>query len=394
MVDYAKMYQDTLGRKASDKELAYWNGQGAGALSSFVASANKEIASRPAAPAPGASGYTPPVTKTSTAANTPSLRTASDVDINQYYKNSLGRKATPAEIKWWQSTGYGGKELAQQLVNAGAAERSSTGYTPFEHDGLTDGEAADRFISIGGKLFNNPAYDQAAFDARGLLNTEKKTKTTTTATGGGVTAADVNTPRRDDSVARGVNALTAQDSAMMRQARTAGLQRANARGLLNSSMAVGAAQNEAYRAAIPIASQDASQAYGENMANLDIAARFGLQANDLASRTQLAQMDITSRENMQFRDIDYNMGRDQLNKYLAEMGNNTEQQRIMATFFTTQEQIYAARISDIMGNTNLDAQTRTEQLQAAKNSFTGQMDAISNILGVDVTEFMLWDMAA
>lgn len=41
------------------------------------------------------------------------------------------------------------------------------------------------------------------------------------------------------------------------QARTAGLEQANQSGLLDSSMAIGAAQNAAYSAAIPIAEQDA-----------------------------------------------------------------------------------------------------------------------------------------
>lgn len=47
-------------------------------------------------------------------------------------------------------------------------------------------------------------------------------------------------------------------SPLMKQAETRALQRANARGMLNSSMAVGAAQGAVYDAAMPIAQQDAN----------------------------------------------------------------------------------------------------------------------------------------
>jgi hypothetical protein len=214
-----------------------------------------------------------------------------------------------------------------------------------------------------------------------------------------------NSDRRDDSVENRVTNLMKDDSKLMRQAETAGLQQANKRGLLNSSMAVGATQNEAYRAALPIASQDASQAMQENLTHLDTAARFGMQgneiasqfgmqANDIMSRQQLAELDVDARKSMQAAEIAYNTSKDQLAKYLAEMGNDTEQQRIMSSYMVSQEQIYSARLSDIMSNTNLTAAQRDQQLAAAKQSFTGHLDAISNILTVDVSNFMLWPGSA
>lgn len=48
------------------------------------------------------------------------------------------------------------------------------------------------------------------------------------------------------------------DSPLQQQARTAGLQQANDRGLLNSSIAVGAAQDAVIKSALPIATSDAS----------------------------------------------------------------------------------------------------------------------------------------
>ena len=213
----------------------------------------------------------------------------------------------------------------------------------------------------------------------------------TGSTGLGTAATSWDTGRIDDGVEKRVTSMMSKDSPLMRQAETAGLQLANKRGLLNSSMAVGAVQNEGYRAALPIASQEASQAANENMTNLNIASNFGLQENDIRARQQLANDDIAARKEMQAADIAYNTGRDQINKKIAEMGNDTEQQRIMSSYMVSQEQIYSARLSDIMNNTNLTAAQRQEQIDSAKKSFTGHLDAIGNILTVDVTDFMLWD---
>jgi hypothetical protein len=73
-------------------------------------------------------------------------------------------------------------------------------------------------------------------------------------------------PRVNDSMAAQVAALTSADSKLNQMAQTEGLKAANRRGLLNSSMAVGAAQDAVLKNVMPIAAQDATQAYGQNQA--------------------------------------------------------------------------------------------------------------------------------
>lgn len=98
----------------------------------------------------------------------------------------------------------------------------------------------------------------------------------TTASGGGLAAWKAALPSQvNDSVADKVKALTSQDSPLMQQAKTQGLKVANRRGLLNSSMAAGATQEAMLDKALPIASQDASQAFQKNM-----------QANDYQFRME------------------------------------------------------------------------------------------------------------
>lgn len=61
-----------------------------------------------------------------------------------------------------------------------------------------------------------------------------------------------------ETVSGQLTQLTSQDSPLMQQARTQAKQQMNQRGLLNSSMAVGASQQAAYNAALPLAEADAS----------------------------------------------------------------------------------------------------------------------------------------
>lgn len=87
----------------------------------------------------------------------------------------------------------------------------------------------------------------------------------------------------DDGVAQRIASITSGSSPMMKQAKSAGMQTANRRGLGNSSMAAGASQAEAIRAAAPIASQEAQQIYGKNMAE-----QQGRQNADLTERQLLS----------------------------------------------------------------------------------------------------------
>jgi hypothetical protein len=76
----------------------------------------------------------------------------------------------------------------------------------------------------------------------------------------------------DYSVATKVSEITAKNSPLMQQARTAGVQYANKRGLLNSSLAGEAAQEAVIKTATPIASQDSQQEHALHLAGLNLAA--------------------------------------------------------------------------------------------------------------------------
>lgn len=67
----------------------------------------------------------------------------------------------------------------------------------------------------------------------------------------------------DQTVQGQMNNIIAADSPMMQQAKTGALQQMNQRGLINSSMAIGAGQDAVMKNALPIAQQDANM-YGRS----------------------------------------------------------------------------------------------------------------------------------
>ena len=84
-----------------------------------------------------------------------------------------------------------------------------------------------------------------------------------------------------DTVQGQMQDIMSQDNNLMRQARTQGLQQANQRGLLNSSMAVGASQDAMARQALPIAQQDAGAQQDLNKLQASSAANaWGVMANN------------------------------------------------------------------------------------------------------------------
>jgi hypothetical protein len=70
------------------------------------------------------------------------------------------------------------------------------------------------------------------------------------------------------------NSLLSQDSDLMKQARTTGLKEANARGVLNSSIGIGAAQNEAIKAALPLAAAAGRSERASNQQRYDLSAQM------------------------------------------------------------------------------------------------------------------------
>ena len=131
----------------------------------------------------------------------------------------------------------------------------------------------------------------------------------------------------------------------MRLSATQGLQAANRRGLLNSSMAVGAAQDSMVKNAVPIASQDAQLQADARQKALDRA-------------TSLTTKDMELKES----------ARTAASNMLVNM-----------------EQIYANQFNSIMANDKLSKGTREEMIASARRLRSQQRDFVQQMYDIDLT---------
>lgn len=123
------------------------------------------------------------------------------------------------------------------------------------------------------QLIDPNAALQDQLDQNAATGTGTGTGTTTptpTPSTAPTTGAATYVPQ-DTSISTRLNGLLNQNGPLIRQARQRGLETANARGLLNSNIAAGTAEAEAYKTALPIAAQESQQASAENIAHANIA---------------------------------------------------------------------------------------------------------------------------
>lgn len=170
----------------------------------------------------------------------------------------------------------------------------------------------------------------------GLINAPSATTPPATATTPAISAPTSTTPSApvygapstqgwnvtDQQTVEGrVRGLINENGLMMQQADTLGRQKANALGLSNSSMAVGASQAEMLKAAVPIATADANiQANAaqfnaidpnkqmqitssEKLAGMNIDADMNRLTTELASRKDLSQAEIVARKDQLVTEI-------------------------------------------------------------------------------------------
>jgi len=157
---------------------------------------------------------------------------------------------------------------------------------------------ADQMKTMSAKLFQ-PAVSTAGASG-GLMPSMPKMPAMT------MPAA----PQYDDSAASNVNKIIAADSPLMKQAAAAGYAGANRRGLLNSSIAVGAAQGEVLKAATPLATTDAGINAQKNLTGMQADAAInqireqGQVTGGLQQQQQNATKALSAQEAAQLSDLE------------------------------------------------------------------------------------------
>lgn len=240
------------------------------------------------------------------------------------------------------------------------------------------------------------------------------TVTTTSAT------ANKWTVDPNQTVEARIGGIVKADSPLMQQAATAAKQQANQRGLLNSSMAVGAGQGAVLNAAMPIAQQDAStfaNAARYNADALNSMAQFNAGAKNAAS-TQNAQLGLSAQQSNQSASLaQAQQGYDAAFKSAYQAADATNQQSLATLNGNIQKQLSAieatyktqmqtsasmadtyqglvGNITQIMADPNMSADAKQAAINNVTKLYNSALKSQEAITGLNLGELLAFDEPA
>ena len=164
------------------------------------------------------------------------------------------------------------------------------------------------------------------------------------------------TPSADSKVSDQLNNLLDENSRFIQSARARSNQAANARGLINSSIGVGAGESAAINAALPIAQQDAQTSFSAQQLNQNADNTFKLDDNKFQQQVYLQGKDASfadaAAENQFSRSVDLQ------DKQQSFQGGQAEAERVQREKLLTTELAAnkASQQATIASNEKLSAQ--------------------------------------
>lgn len=177
------------------------------------------------------------------------------------------------------------------------------------------------------------------------------------------------TVQSNDTVQGQIKGLIDQDSPLMQQAQRRALESANARGQLNSSMAIGAAQGALYDAALPIAQHDAGTSFTANQKTVDAtnaARNFGAAAENQASLANAQLGTDVSKTNAGL-----------INEAAGKSAAAANQSSLAQLDVETRKDLATQDVESRLQLANLDSATRI-QLQNLDNQSRMQLSTMEN----------------
>lgn len=267
----------------------------------------------------------------------------------------------------WGSGGSGGGAATGNVFDVGGGNATTAGQNkPYEITNPGGGANPGGVFNAGGGIVNSAL--------------------------GGITPWNITAPQ---TVAGQIQNLTDPNSPLIQQARTRALQGMNARGIINSSLGLSAADAAAYDAAMPIAQADAAtqaKAAGYNADQQN--QQYTLDKNLSNSWNQaLLQSDTTKyTANLQAETQKLNNESQQLisrlnNEQQVVLANlNNENNRLLntnrdaATAYNNSMQY----INAINSNPNMDEEAKTRAVAQVYYNLDTQLKTLSKTSGLDV----------
>lgn len=172
------------------------------------------------------------------------------------------------------------------------------------------GVSRNQLLNAGTQL--KPENVDKYITAQGITKEFAKPDVPLAANPSNVTAGRINVGSNDTVQGQLAGILKDPNSPLNIQSQTYGLQSANKRGLLNSSIAVSAAQDAMYKNSLPIASQDASTYYDANKSNVQNKLTADMFNSDLDARVNMFNTGVN-------KDLAINTQNTDLNRYVADL---------------------------------------------------------------------------
>lgn len=257
--------------------------------------------------------------------------------------------------------------------------------------------------------YTNPA---AQIPGSSLINptTPAGTATTTNATATGFQGAQTQVNQPTDTVQGQITGIIDANSPLMQQAARRANEAANARGLLNSSIAVGAGQEAVMDRALPIATQDANTYTNTRLANqnsTNAGLQFSAAAENQASQTNAtlgtdtSQKNAAAANNLQLTNMDQAFktaiaNTDAQNKVvLQQLGDQTKVglANIEADYKTLMQTSSSAAdmyrqtldsIGKVVSDTNMNAAAKATAINGYMGWLKTSMNLVASINGVDL----------
>lgn len=219
--------------------------------------------------------------------------------------------------------------------------------------------------------------------------------------------------------------LISSGNPLLVQAQTRAAQQANRRGLLNSSMAVGAGESALYDAAMPIAQADAGTYRDVELSNADMrqqteianvgarnqtqqfnageqntTSRFNTSEQNTGARFSAEQQQQTALENTRLQQqANMTNAENQTRMLLQQMDANTrvEMTNIEANYRTLMQASQSAsdlysqtlrNITDITNNQNLDANAKNAAIARQREMLVNGMNLIAGMNNLNVSELL------
>ena len=204
---------------------------------------------------------------------------------------------------------------------------------------------------------------------------------------------DVDKPTQ--TVAGQMDSLLSKDNPYMKRAESKGLQVANSRGLLNSSIAAEASQAAAIDAALPIAQQDASTYFSQANTNQKAENDFGLINKDNEWKGHLKEVDFQNDASMQAQKDIAAFDKAHLGElganYRAELANQFNLEELgqkdkaaMTNLLSKTMNTYEQRYLEIMTDPSLDEGGKNAALDFLDRNVKSVMESGAALTGVEV----------